>query len=67
MEKQYVKINIFDDGRNEFKAYTNKWVVIDKKFNGGKLVLKNAKNKKVIINSISAWKTEPYVEEMSIK
>ena len=65
MEKKYVKINVFDDGRNKFKAYTNKWIVMDKKFNGGKLVLKNAKHEKVIINSISAWKTELYFEEMS--
>ena len=64
MKKQYVKIIVFDDGRNKFKAYQNKWVVIDKKFNGGKLVLKNTKHEKVIINSISAWKTELYFEEM---
>lgn len=37
---------------------------MDKKFNGGKLVLKNAKHEKVIINSISSWKTEVYFEEM---
>ena len=64
MEKQYVKINVFDDDRNEFKAYKNKWIVIEKKFNGGKLVLKNANHEKVIINSISSWKTEPYTEEV---
>ena len=27
------------------------------------MVLKNANNEKVIINSISSWKTEPYTEE----
>ena len=30
MEKQYVKINVFDDGRNEFKYYKNKWIVMKK-------------------------------------
>ena len=64
MEKQYVKINVFDDGRDIYKAYKNKWIVIDKKFNGGKLVLKNATHEKVIINSISTWKTELYFEEL---
>ena len=37
---------VFDDGRDKFKSYTNKWIVMDKKFNGGKLVLKNAKHEK---------------------
>ena len=64
---EYVKINVFDDGRNKFKAYTNKWIIIDKKFNGGKLVLKNAIHGKVVINSISSWKTELYFEEIPIR
>ena len=30
-----------DDGIRDRKNYTNKWIVVEKKYNGGKLVLKN--------------------------
>jgi len=47
----FVTIKNFDDGR--------------RKFNGGKLLLRNAFDKEVIINTISSWKTEPYTEDSS--
>jgi len=60
MNKVYVKIIEFDDGRCKYKIYPNKWLISATKFNGGKLVLKNAFDDKIIINTISSWKTEPY-------
>ena len=60
MEKSYVKINCFDDGRDKYKQYVNKWIILEKKFNGCKLLLRNAVNEKVVINTISSWKTDPY-------
>jgi hypothetical protein len=55
---EYRKIKIFDDGRQKYKDLENVWIVVLSKFNGGKLVLKNAVNKDIIINTISTWKTE---------
>lgn len=49
-----VKINIFDDGNNEYKNYINKWFVCGQW--RGKLKLINVDNI-TIINSISEWKT----------
>ena len=63
MEKSYVKINCFDDGRAKYIRYVNKWVILEKKFNGGKFVLKNAVDNQIIINSISSWKTVPFDDE----
>lgn len=55
---EYRKIKIFDDGRQKYKDLENVWIVVLSKFNGGKLVLKNAVNKDIVINTISTWKTE---------
>jgi len=56
--QEYRKINTFDDGRQKYKNLENVWIVVETKFNGGKLVLKNAINKDIIINTISSWKTD---------
>lgn len=55
---EYRKIKVFDDGRQQYKDLDNVWIVVLSKFNGGKLVLKNAVNKDIVINTISSWKTE---------
>jgi hypothetical protein len=55
---EYRKINVFDDGRQQYKDLENVWIVMLSKFNGSKLVLKNAVNKDIVINTISSWKTE---------
>ncbi len=52
-----VEIIVFDDGNDEFKEYENKWKITKEMFNGGKVELTNMENKKIKINSISAWKT----------
>ena len=59
----FVVIKNFDDGREKFKEYPNKWLVLERKFNGGKLLLQNAFDKDVIINTISTWKTDPCPED----
>ena len=58
MYKNMYKIMLFDDGRKKYKQYVNKWLLVETKFNGGKLVLKNAIEEKIIINSISSWKVK---------
>ena len=55
---EYRKIKVFDDGRQQYKDLDNVWIVVLSKFNGSKLVLKNAVNKDIVINTISSWKTE---------
>tara|TARA_B100000795_G_scaffold130182_3_gene97117 strand:+ start:14917 stop:15105 length:189 start_codon:yes stop_codon:yes gene_type:complete len=55
---EYRKIKIFDDGRQKYKDLENVWIVVLSKFNGGKLILKNAVNNDIVINTISTWKTE---------
>ena len=55
---EYRKIKVFDDGRQQYKDLENVWIVMLSKFNGSKLVLKNAVNKDIVINTISSWKTE---------
>jgi hypothetical protein len=55
---EYRKITTFDDGNKQYKDLENIWIVVLSKFNGGKLLLKNAVNKDIIINTISTWKTE---------
>ena len=52
-----VEIIVFDDGNDEFKGYENRWKITKEMFNGGKVELTNVENKKIKINSISAWKT----------
>jgi hypothetical protein len=38
-------------------------LILERRFNGGKLLLQNAFDKDVIINTISTWKTDPYPED----
>lgn len=52
-----VEITVFDDGKDEFKDFVNRWIITKEMFNGGKVELTNMENKKIKINSISAWKT----------
>jgi len=52
-----VEIRTFDDGNQRFQHYTNKWKIMEKMYNGGKLKLMNCDQNDIIINSISAWKT----------
>ena len=52
-----VKITVFDDGNQKYKHFENEWIITDTMFNYSKYKLQNIKNKNVIINSISAWKT----------
>jgi hypothetical protein len=60
MEEEIRYIWHFDDGMQDKKFYTNKWIVVEKKYNGGKLVLKNFDLPHIIINTISEWKTRLY-------
>jgi|UniRef100_A0A6C0C107 hypothetical protein len=60
---EYRKINTFDDGRGQYKYYPNKWLVLEYKYNRGKIILQNAFDKEVIINTISTWKTDPYTDK----
>ena len=53
-----VQIWKFDDGREYCKQYPNEWIIVEKKFGGGKLVLKNKDFPTIIIDSISSWKTK---------
>lgn len=55
---QIVKINTFDDGRQEYLKFKNEWRITKTMFNGGKLELINVKDKNIKINSISSWKVE---------
>ncbi len=58
MSEQLYSIQVFDDGRSEYKDYPNVWRVTGKKFNGGKLVLQNVSKPEVKIGSISSWKVK---------
>ena len=51
-----VEIHTFDDGNQRYKNYSNKWIVEEVMYNGGKLKLKNEENTSIIIMSISSWK-----------
>lgn len=51
-----VEIRTYDDGNQRFKHYENKWKIIDKMYNGGKLKLMNCNKNDIFINSISTWK-----------
>ena len=53
-----VEIRTYDDGNQRFQHYTNKWKIMEKMYNGGKLKLMNCEQNDIIINSISAWKTK---------
>tara|TARA_A100001015_G_C14981207_1_gene709512 strand:- start:150 stop:338 length:189 start_codon:yes stop_codon:yes gene_type:complete len=51
-----VEICVFDDGNQKYKEYKNEWIITEYKRGGDKLKLVNARNKEVVINSISSWK-----------
>ena len=55
-QNKFVEIYVFDDGNEKYREYTNKWVIVDRMFEGDKLKLVNLTNKDIIIGSISAWK-----------
>lgn len=57
-----VKINTFDDGNQQWQNYPNTWKVLARHFNGDKLSLQNIAHPNIVIQSISAWKTEPIQE-----
>lgn len=54
--KKKYKINCFDDGREKYKSYPNKWMIFGKW--RGKTALVNAVFNNIIIDSISTWKIE---------
>lgn len=56
---EFVRITIFDDGRESMADHKNEWVITAKMFGGGKLALRNSADNTVTIESISAWKTTP--------
>jgi len=62
MSAPMYEIRTFDDGNQQYKQLLNIWYIIDKKFNGGKLILKNVKEPSIIINTISSWKVGKIIE-----
>ena len=60
IHQSFVSIQVFDDSRNKFKQLPNKWLILETKFDGGKLLLQNTFDKEQVINTISTWKTNPY-------
>jgi hypothetical protein len=50
--KKY-KINVFDDGNEKYKEYSNEWYILYNE--NGKYMLKNIRYG-IVINSISCWK-----------
>jgi hypothetical protein len=50
------KIQVFDDGNQEYEQISNIWHITDTVKSGGKLILKNVKDPSIVINTISAWK-----------
>ena len=67
MSEQLYSIQVFDDGRSEYKDYPNVWRVTGKKFNGGKLVLQNVSKPEVKIDSISSWKVKLIESNQSLR
>ncbi len=53
-----VEIHTFDDGNQCYKNYSNKWIIEDMMYNGGKSKLKNVEDQYIIIRSISSWKVK---------
>ena len=51
-----VEIHTFDDGNQRYQEYNNKWKIMEKMYNGGKLKLMNCDKNEIIIYSISSWK-----------
>lgn len=58
-DKKYVFINNFDDGNLKYSQYPNYWILFGKW--KGKIALFNKMNPKIVIKSISEWKTETIV------
>jgi hypothetical protein len=53
------KITIFDDGRQEYELYTNRWLKVNSAIiEKGKVSLINENNPNICINSISEWKIQ---------
>ncbi len=59
MSERIVRIHVFDDGRQKFQDYINRWRITKTMFNGGKLELTNINQPEIKINSISSWKVMP--------
>lgn len=51
-----VEITVFDDGRQIYKRESNRWIIVDFKFNRGKSIIKHISNEKLKSFSISSWK-----------
>jgi hypothetical protein len=51
-----VEIIVFDDGRQKYKRESNRWVVVDFKFNRGKSIIKHISSEIIKPFSISSWK-----------
>ena len=62
MSAPMYEITTFDDGNQQYKQLPNFWYILDTKFNGSKLILKNVKEQSVIINTISEWKVGKIME-----
>tara|TARA_B110000438_G_scaffold303369_1_gene364532 strand:+ start:5494 stop:5712 length:219 start_codon:yes stop_codon:yes gene_type:complete len=50
------KIQVFDDGNQEYEQISNIWHITDTVQRGGKLILRNVQDPSIVINTISAWK-----------
>ena len=59
-----VFINNFDDGNDFYRQYPNNWKIFGKW--RGKIALFNKTNPEIIINSISDWKTEIFINKKEI-
>ena len=59
-ENLMMKICVFDDGNEKYENVYNRWIIVDRMFDGDKLKLINAGNQNIVINSISAWKVCKY-------
>ena len=55
-EKDYkiCEISVFDDGKEKYRSYSNRWHIIGSW--RGKFRLQNIENKNINIDSISNWK-----------
>lgn len=51
------KIQVFDDGNQEYEQISNIWHITDTVQRGGKLILRNVQDPSIVINTISAWKS----------
>ena len=60
-ENLMMKICVFDDGNEKYENVYNRWIIVDRMFDGDKLKLINTGNQNIVINSISAWKFCKYI------